>query len=308
MEQVEYGKRIKELEDQMKLMRERYQILVETTPALLFEYRPQEDRMIFNYNFPDNRSRNVIENYHEYIKVSPLVHPDHMKRFMDALDKASEVPVRGELEYLSKVSGGEFQWHNTVYSSIADNNGKVLSVLGRIQNVHETATKQREMIHKVETDFLTGLYNKGAATEKITKWMKVNSTREAHLVMIDLDNFKSINDIYGHSFGDEILRDVARIIEECFTENCICSRFGGDEFIIFVMDEPVRNVECRVDDLMHRLTVEVTSMEQPLLCSAGIASRASRQDEFEDLFNRADNAMYMAKKSGKNCYFLDRRE
>ncbi len=307
MDKIEYEKRIKELEDQMKVIRERYQILVETTSALLFEYRPDEDEMIFNYNFPDNRSRKVIENYHEYMKVSPLVHPDHIRYFMDTLDKASRMPMRGELEYLSKVSNGEFQWHKTFYSSIADKSGRVISVLGRIQNVHETATRQQEMIHKVETDFLTGLYNKGAATDKITKWMKDNSTREAHLIMLDLDDFKNINDRYGHSFGDEILKEVARAIEESFAENCLCSRFGGDEFIIFVMDEPVRNAECRVDDLMHRLMVDVTSMEQPLMCSAGIASRVSKQDEFEDLFNRADNAMYTAKKSGKNRYFVDKR-
>ena len=87
-------------------MKERYQILEETTTALLFEYKPQEDVMIFNYNFPDNKSRRVIEHYHEYMKASPLVHPDHLSRFLSVLNKALQVPVRGELEYLSRVSGG----------------------------------------------------------------------------------------------------------------------------------------------------------------------------------------------------------
>ena len=73
MNKNEYEEKIRELENQVKIMRERYQILVETTSALLFEYRPAEDMMIFNYNFPENKSRNVIENYHQYMKVSPLV-------------------------------------------------------------------------------------------------------------------------------------------------------------------------------------------------------------------------------------------
>lgn len=307
MTKIDYEERIKELETQFRLMKERYQILAETTSALLFEYKPDEDTMIFNYNFPDNKNRKVIENYHEYMKVSPLVHPDHLISFLNALDRASLMPIRGEIEYLSKVTSDEFQWHRTYYSSIADNQGKVISVLGRIHNVHQYTTERQEMIHKVETDFLTGLYNKGAATEKITRWLKDNPTREAQMIMLDLDNFKEINDNYGHAFGDEILKDVAKLITECFPDNNILSRFGGDEFIVFMVDEPIRRAECQVDELMQKLVSEITGMEHSLMCSVGITSRASRYDEFEDLFNRADNAMYMAKKAGKNRYFVDRR-
>lgn len=307
MEKTECEERIRELEDQVRLMKERYQILVETTSALLFEYQPDKDRMIFNYNFPDNKTRNVIENYHKYVEVSPLVHPNHLKKFMDALDEASLIPVRGEIEYLSKVSSGEYQWHKTYYSSIASKEGKVLSVLGRIHNIHESAKEMEDMIHRVETDFLTGLYNKKAATDKITKWLKDNPTKEAELIMLDLDDFKRINDVYGHAFGDEILKEAARIMEECFSEEDILSRFGGDEFVIFVKDKPPRSAECMLDRLMQKLVKEVNNLGQSLRCSAGISVRESRYDDYEDLFNRADNAMYMAKKAGKNCYHVDRR-
>lgn len=306
MTKNDYEERIRELETQFRLMKERYQILAETTSALLFEYKPDDDIMIFNYNFPDNKSRKVIEDYHKYMKTSPLVHPDHLENFMNALDKASLMQVRGEMEYLSKVTSDNFQWHKTYYSSIADNAGKIVSVLGRVHNIHQSATERQEMIHRVETDFLTGLYNKGAAIEKIAKWLKENPTREAQMIMLDLDNFKKINDNHGYVFGDEVLKDVAKVISECFTDNCILSRFGGVEFIMFLMDEPVRSAEVQVDELMQRLVNKVSGMEQPLVCSAGIASRVSKYDDFEDLFNRADNAMYVAKKAGKNRYYVDR--
>lgn len=296
--------RIKELEDEVKIMKERYQILVECTEALLFEYRPEEDVMIFVFNFQNNKSRKKIANYHEYIKVSPLVHPDHLQKFMDVLEKASRHPLRGELEYLSKVSNGEFQWHKTIYSSIADEEGKVLRVLGRIYNIHESETRRRDMIHKVETDFLTGLLNKGAANDKISTWLKQNPTKEAHMIMLDLDDFKSINDRYGHSFGDEVLKETAKVLSECFTPPHLLSRFGGDEFIIFVEDEPTKLVESRVDDMMHKLAQERTEMKQSLKCSVGIAARVSKDDGFEELFSRADNAMYVAKKKGKNRYCI----
>lgn len=304
MDSRQYEEKIKELEDEVKVMRERYQILVECTNALLFEYHPGDDTMIFVYNYPDNRSRKEIPDYHEYVKVSPLVHPDHLCKFMDVLEKASRQPIRGELEYLSKVSNGEFQWHKTIYSSIADKDGKVLRVLGRIHNIHQAETERQDMIHKVETDFLTGLYNKGAATEKIIKWLKENPTKEAHLIMLDLDNFKSINDRYGHSFGDDVLKETAKVLSECFQAPHLLSRFGGDEFIIFVVDEPTRQVESKIDDMMRKLAEERPEIKQSLKCSVGIAARVSKKDGFEELFNRADNAMYIAKMKGKNRYCI----
>ncbi|MGN0131611.1 MAG: diguanylate cyclase domain-containing protein [Lachnospiraceae bacterium] len=301
MDKDNYEQKIQALEAEIKIMKERYQILVETTSAILFEYKPAEDKMIFNYNFPDNKSRREIDSYHEYMKCSPLVHPDHLKKFMDVLETASLTPTRGELEYLSKVTTGEFEWHKTYYSSIADSTGKVISVLGKINNIHKSATERQEIIHRVETDFLTGLYNKGAATEKITCWLASNPTAEAHLLMIDLDNFKNINDIYGHSFGDEILKETALIMETCFGDNSILSRFGGDEFVIFIQGEPLRLVESRADTLIQKLSDEVIGLDEPLKCSIGISTRTTRQDTFEDLFNRADSAMYQAKKMGKGC-------
>lgn len=304
MNEMQYEEKIKALEEEMKLMKERYRILAETTPSLLFEYRPKEDIMIFFYNFPENKKRREIPDYKEFVKENPLVHPDHIQEFMNALMKASAAPVKGELEYLSKVSTGEFQWHRTYYSSITDKEGKVISVLGRIHNIHESATEKREMMHRVETDALTGLYNRGAISEKVCKWLETNPTGEAYMVMIDVDNFKSINDIYGHSLGDEVLKEVAKLLQVCFEENSIFSRFGGDEFVGFIVDEPVGYVQNRVDKFMSRLASEVTSLEQTVHCSIGIAGRASKYDEFEDLFNRSDNAMYQAKKAGKNCYFV----
>lgn len=304
MRETDYEERVKALEEEISVMKERYRILAETTPALLFEYIPSEDRMIFFYNFPGNNKKREIPDYRQFAVENPLVHPDHLKMFMNALLLASKAPIRGEIEYLSKITTEDFEWHRTYYSSIADEEGRVLSVLGRIQNIHESVTEKQELQHRVETDFLTGLYNKGAATDKINRWLQHNPTGEAHVVMIDIDNFKVINDRYGHALGDEVLKEVARLMTLCFRESSIMSRFGGDEFIIFITDETINFVESRVDRFMNKLSEEVTVLEQAVSCSVGIAVRASRQDEFEDLFNRADNAMYMAKKAGKNCYYI----
>lgn len=303
MNEAAYEEKIRALEDEIRVMKERYRILVETTSALLFEYQPEKDTMIFIYNFPNNKQRREIPEYHKFTEEKPLVHPDHIQKFMDALMEASRVPTKGEIEYLSKVSTGEFQWHRTYYSSITDEQNKVISVLGRIHNIHESATVKKEMQHRVETDLLTGLYNKQAGSEKVSKWLKANPTDKASMIMLDIDNFKYINDMYGHSIGDEILKEVARLMQACSSEDSILARFGGDEFICFSL-ESMSSIEVRVQSFMERLKKEITFLDEEVHCSIGIAEKISEQDSFEDIFNRADNAMYLAKNSGKNRYYI----
>ncbi|MCI8977835.1 MAG: GGDEF domain-containing protein [Lachnospiraceae bacterium] len=302
------NERIKELEKQLQIVKECCQMLIETTSALFFRYKPAEDEMVFLYNFPDNRVRKVMKGYHQFLRTSDSVHPDHVKTLLDMLDGASHMAVRRDITYLKKGAGGEYQWHKVWYTSVVGDEGEVDSVFGRIENIHASVTGKQDMIHKIETDFLTGLYNKGAATDKIVRWLKENPSKEAHLIMLDLDDFKGVNDIYGHAFGDVVLRETGKVISECFDHNnSILSRFGGDEFIVFVMDEPLKKVEERIGRMMQKLAEDIRGMEQPLHCSVGITARISPLDEFEDLFNRADNVMYVAKNRGKNRYFVDRR-
>ncbi len=307
MDRVEYEERIRELEVQLKLMEERCNILMETTAALLFEYHPREDRMVFIFNYPENKSRKEIEGYHKYAKETELVHPDFVGKLLYALERAANESVRAEIEYLGKGPNGEFQWHKAIYCSVADDRGQVLRVVGRIRNIHDSVKERQNMIRKMEIDFLTGLYNKGAATEKITEWLHENPDSEAYMIMLDLDDFKAINDTYGHAFGDVVLKESAALMEKCFSKESILSRFGGDEFIVFVMGEPLSEVEGRISRLMERMKEEITGMDWPLHCSVGITARISPGDDFEALFNRADNVMYVAKQTGRNRYFVDRR-
>lgn len=308
MEKKDFEKeRIKELEDRLALVTECCRMVVETTPALFFRYAPGEDEMVFLYNFSENRRKKRVENYHKFLKESSSVHPDHVKTLLDMLDGASHMAVRRDITYLKKVTDGSYQWHRVWYTSVADEEGEITNVFGRIENIHNSVTGKQDMIHQIETDFLTGLYNKGAATKKIVTWLKENPSKEAHLIMLDLDDFKGVNDIYGHAFGDVVLRETGRVISECFESNSILSRFGGDEFIVFVMEESLAKVEERIGRMMKKLAEDIKGMEQPLHCSVGITARISPLDEFEDLFNRADNVMYVAKNKGKNRYFVDRR-
>lgn len=158
------------------------------------------------------------------------------------------------------------------------------------------------------TDALTGLNNK-ATVEHLCQRVIAEGSQACTLLIIDLDDFKTINDQYGHSAGDEVLTGIGGVIKRVFRVNDILGRFGGDEFVV-LMDacsdpEVVRE---RMEALRRR--VSECSFSVPGLavrCSAGVAFKRDG-DDFRSLFTRADQALYAAKRSGKNCFSFERDE
>ncbi len=279
---------LKSANAKLMMQEERYKILEATAQGLLFEYYPDSDTMIFSYNFPDNKKRREISNYSEFMVTSPLVHSSHQQKFKDALWGACEKETEGNLEYLSLVSGGGYRWHNTHYKSVADEDGKILSVMGLIEDIHEEKMEKNNLNIRAERDGLTNLYRKETVFEKMDEYLKENPEGEFFFIIIDLDDFKNINDKYGHQYGDEVLKKVAKDIIGLFGETGILGRFGGDEFVILTRDM----AKCDVEKQLNKL-------KETNRFSAGVVQWCPGEC-IKDIFDRADHGMYQVKASNKN--------
>ena len=275
---------LKAANSKLTIQEERYKILEATAQGLLFEYYPDSDTMIFSYNFPDNKQRKEIKDYSESLKHSPLVHSSHLQKFKDALFGACEKETEDNLEYLSLVSGGGYRWHNTHYKSVVDEDGKILSVMGRIEDIHEARMEKNDLNARAERDGLTNLYRKETAFEKMEEWIQDSPTGQFFLAIIDLDDFKVINDRYGHQYGDEVLKKVAKDITELFGDGGILGRFGGDEFVIFTKDMPRDEIEK-----------QLMALKDSIRFCAGV-TKWRQGEAIKDTFDRADRGMYMGKR------------
>lgn len=287
--------KIKELQEantQLMLQRERYKVLEETAKGLLFEYHPKEDIMVFSYNFPNNKRRKEIPNYSEYSKHSPIVHSSFIETFREALMQACVEEVEDSLEYLSSISGNGYRWHRTYYKSLVGADGRIASVIGRIEDIHDDKMKQDILNYKAYMDGLTNLYRKEVAFEKMQEYLDEAPESEFYFAILDLDDFKQINDKYGHQYGDKVLKRMASGLLRIFNEDSIIGRFGGDEFIVLTKNIPYEEVRNRLECLK----------EYTQFC-AGIV-RLKRKEKIEDCFDRADQAMYRVKSAKKNgiCY------
>lgn len=122
--------------------------------------------------------------------------------------------------------------------------------------------------------------------------------RSYAMVLFDLDNFKEANDRYGHMFGDEVLKHVARLVQKSVRGGDIAARIGGDEFLIFLeYSGGIEPVIRRIFDALHG---EYQSFE--ILISMGIALSPENGTQYDALFHAADQALYVAKKGGKDRY------
>lgn len=162
--------------------------------------------------------------------------------------------------------------------------------------------------HMAVTDPLTNLYNRRAIKDK-TNELSTRASRRGKSVafmMIDLDGFKKINDLYGHDTGDQLLREAADRMREVVPPSSIVARLGGDEFGVCMVFEPEypESVDRVAEDIVEILArpVVVADMEQTITASVGIARPEFDCDSMEQLIRRADIALYATKKNGKNGF------
>ena len=164
------------------------------------------------------------------------------------------------------------------------------------------AIKYQNMSKQAMFDSLTGLGNRYYYTQAIsTALARANRHQgKVSLVVIDLDKFKQLNDIYGHKAGDYVLVEFAELINEAIRNTDQAFRVGGDEFVIIAQgDTHAAEIVCqRIIDMMPK---HAQLTEYDIQCSLGIAEAIPEQHA-DNLYDRADKAMYAAKAAGRNCY------
>lgn len=163
--------------------------------------------------------------------------------------------------------------------------------------------KNKTLQIEANTDLLTTLYNKVTTEKKIKEYINKNSNLRAVLFILDVDDFKGINDTMGHQAGDEILKTFGNYLKKNLNENSIIGRVGGDEFFIFLTHiESGEELQIRIKHAYELIREFKDKNEMGLSAtfSVGLACYPKDGNNFDTLFNAADQALYIAKKKGKN--------
>ena len=173
-----------------------------------------------------------------------------------------------------------------------------------LREKEEMQAREKYYIALARTDSLTGLYNRRYLTE-IVKQLEADKEMppESALIMIDLDNFKQINDTYGHLIGDIILTRVGTIIKNHIRRTDIACRYGGDEFLVFLLGAKLETAQGIGEQIRKEILAETSYSEtgEEIFTTISIGITETRIDDtFDGMFLRADAALYQAKKLGRN--------
>lgn len=166
--------------------------------------------------------------------------------------------------------------------------------------------QSRQEIHALaNTDDLTQIFNRSHFFELAQREME-RSRRNGHflaIILFDIDDFKHVNDSHGHLAGDFVLRETCQACKVIVRPYDVFARFGGEEFIFLLPDtdeERAKGVADRLRHLISEQAVTFNEMDVQITISIGIAVFDPKRDTLDDVINRADNALYLAKRLGKN--------
>lgn len=169
--------------------------------------------------------------------------------------------------------------------------------------------QQKDLLLYAQTDDLTGVLNKKGTEEKIDQWLGEEYTGNQAFLMLDIDKFKEINDIYGHAVGDEVLRRVGEVLRRQFRETDILGRIGGDEFVVLMKNiNTKKHAEARARNLAESIRrIEIpTIKDYTITSSMGLTFAPQHGQSFEELYICADIALYETKRNGRDgCTMYD---
>ena len=299
------------VETQTMLRREqrRLKTVMECTQDVIFEYYIEEDRMTL-YKANDMKKMSE-EAWYEYKNFSMMaiekniIHKEDIFKLYP-LWKGREFD-KIELRMRAGKKSKEFIWVEMMGTVLYDEEGRPDVSIGIIRNIDEIKQKTEALKHKAERDSLTGLYNHAALRAQIDNYLEEGGGKEKinALVVIDLDDFKMVNDTYGHRFGDKVIKDVANMLTETFGETDIIGRIGGDEYLVFCKDMlEMTVIKEKLANLFECFENNPIGLKDKYEVKASIGVAVSPQDgtNYKKLFDRADRNMYAVKRSGKNTY------
>lgn len=271
---------------------------------ILFEYNFSEGTLEFSDNFELIIGREPGASISEEFIY---LHPDDIERMEEALDTVYSGRTCKPLEVRIRSGTEEYIWCAVYFNDPDRINGTTLRVLGKLCNIDAEKRERDKLRVQTQRDSLTGLLNKSALESKISqKLLHIRLTGEYALFMLDVDDFKHVNDQMGHPFGDIVLREISARLKLLFGAQELIGRVGGDEFMAFMRLDSDAAAERQAERLLQAFSEPITSdgMELRVSISIGIARFPHDGMSFRELFTHADSALYRAKERGKNAYCI----
>ena len=212
-----------------------------------------------------------------------------------------------EVQFKMKRQSGEI-WVSCMIYLMQDEQSGHIEALMIFNDIDEKKRQELSLQERAEKDGLTGLYNAATFQQKADGFLESSlwALEGSHMfLLLDLDNFKEVNDTFGHQYGDRVLKDVAEILKTKFRQNDLIGRLGGDEFVVMAFHTPgfsrMEHIFCELCEILNKTYCQ-DGKTVKISASLGIAIAPQHGATFEELYQKADKMLYQVKRNQKNGY------
>lgn len=279
------------------------------------------DNMLFEWDF-HKESMYISDNFREKFDIDPKEAQLANGKFLDKLmsEEYAEVYKRDISTLLKNRTGhsGEYQmttkngsllWFSVRALCVTDRLGEPLRVIGVVTDIDSEKKLELQLSERASYDFLSQLYNRSTFERELKSEIERSAHAKVAVLFIDVDDFKFINDRFGHSVGDEVIKYVAGCIKQRVKGSGFAGRFGGDEFVLCITDsKQIDEIESLsldlIDELYESYHSELANVSINVKASIGIAFFPEHGDDSNKIVAAADEAMYFVKKNGKANYHI----
>lgn len=295
---------LKITEMKAELEEKKYQIISDISEEIPYEYELDSDVITYaqKYSYTFGR-KSIIKHPRQRLVKLGAISSDTTDAFEGLFEAARRGDAMHSAEYKLQTKNGDYEWYYSTFSAIKNPNGATTRVVGVLRNINQQKIEQLRLLNKSEQDAMTGLFNKITTELKVQEHLKsLNST--GVIMILDIDDFKNINDTYGHLIGDEVIIEIANAMKHFSTGYDIAGRIGGDEFLLYLNNVLDMKFACeKAEKIANRVRSRFPGNDGncKVTLSIGIAATNS-PIPYTTFIENADNALYQSKSKGKNCY------
>ncbi|MBK1813858.1 EAL domain-containing protein [Clostridium sp. YIM B02505] len=284
--------------------------IIDSSSDAIWEYDIETDEITLSEKFSSIAGYKVDNKRYTLRSLIELIHPEDYGKASDSFTYL----IKGqnsifESEFRIRKIDGEYIWLSVKSKPASKNNRRSSKVYGSITDITLKKLYEKDIFYLAYYDQLTDLPNKIYFQKELAKEIEKlkESNSNAVVILIDVDNFKNINDTLGHKIGDLLLIEIATLLSGLNKDNKLIARIGGDEFLLLVRDvSGYKDIEQFVNKIQNGLknNFYIEGKCITVSSSAGIVEFPKNGDNVEDIIRNADIAMYRAKESGKNKALL----
>lgn len=294
----------KRVQEELRQNLERYRVAVQQEGDMVFEWNVPTDRFWASGNWELKFGYQPQSYLSKALEPGSHVYPMDIKSILRALRAIREGALREQAEFRLLAADGQYRWQRAKMAVQLGSDGRPNRVIGIIADIEAEKRAMEELVDKAQRDSLTGLYHKAAAQERIDYYLsRMEENEVSAMLLVDVDNFRNVNDQYGHTFGDTVLEELSGVIDLVFRDSDVAARIGGDVFLIFM---PAVSSKSEAVSRASQLLEACRSMMQgpAIACSVGVALAPRHGRDCETLLRHCSHALCQAKDMGKDRYVL----